>query len=625
MLVSVCAFALDPPSVWNNISNHQKIYPVNSEEYKLLSSLYISAGFSLPSTAGPWSEDELLLMLSRLDQRDLNSTELKIYNHLEQTFTKSKSTFMLNTEIAPEIYGHTNTQDFFLPESFVRDLTEARPLLSFKLDANITKWGYGFADLTLGTGLYTTQASKGEGYKEQPASVLFGANPFTTNILFLSQNGINDIDVTMPHRAFVSVGDRGWNLQFGRERLSWGPGESGNFLLGSQIDYHNMGKFTFYGDNIKYTYLLSNLINPSEYYGYTYEHNNKPTSYTKYNPISASKWVQEYFYNGIQLFIAHRLEWRIFNKVTLVLNEGLIYMNEKNNLPFEVLIPTMLMHDLYRRINANSILSAEVDWTPINHLNIYGQFVIDEIAENTEAESAVNLGVEPSAIGFMLGAKTAFPLASGFFNASLEGAYTSPYLYLRSREGAAHEQQAGEYGAGFIAATRYVTLAYMSRFVEKFLGYRYGGDAIVINANATYTRLEAFNFGAELLFMIHGTHDQYTTWTRVNKNWEPTYQDITTSHKTPNHLDTNPMIMNSRDPDASNGNVNTGASGSRNALSYTAALSLKGSWTILKDISWVKKLDLYGQVDIVGILNQGNIAREAVYDLQFTLGLLYSF
>jgi hypothetical protein len=603
-------------SWWNNAANHQKIYPVDSEEYQLLSMLYISCGLALPSTAGPWSEDELLLMLSRLEPARLTSAELKTYTSVEQALTKKKKLFGMQIDIATELYGHTNPEAFFLPDSFFHDPLEARPFLSFQLESYLTQWGYGFGTISLGTGLYTTQAARAEGYKEQPASVLFGANAVTTNILFLSQYGLQDFDATVPHRAFVSVGNRGWSLQVGRERLAWGPGESGNFLLGSQIDYHTMGRLTFYGDKLKYTYLISSFVHPSEYYGYLYPQQ-AGTPYTSYSPIN-----HDSRYNGINLFIAHRLEWRLFNTFNIVLNEGLMYLNEDNYLPLEVLVPTMLMHNLYRRMNTNSIISMEFDWTPIRYLNLYAQFVLDEIniafTENTANQAT------PPANGLMLGVKSAFPLYSGFLNASLEGTYTSPYLYLRSREGAVSEQQAGEYGAGFIAANRYITTEYVTRFVEKFLGYRYGGDAVVLNAQAAYRQLGSFSCGAQLFFMIHGTHDQYTAWSRVNKDWAPTYQNLTTMHQTPNHLDSNPMALDSGNP-AANNNVNTGASGLRNAQAYTTALSLKGSWTVLKDIPWVKNFEVYGQVDFVSMINQGNIRKPAVYDLQVTCGVLYSF
>jgi hypothetical protein len=293
-----------------------------------------------------------------------------------------------------------------------------------------------------------------------------------------------------------------------------------------------------------------------------------------------------------------------------------MYLNEENYLPLEVLVPTMLMHNLYRRMDMNSILSGEIDWTPIPHLNLYGQFVLDEL--NIAFTENVGDNATPEANGFMLGAKTAFPLLSGMFNASLEGAFTSPYLYLRSRKGQADQQQAGEYGAGFIAATRYMTTEYTARYVEQFLGYQYGGDAIVINVNAAYTEINRFNVGANLFFMIHGTHDIYTTWSRVNNTWVPTYQNTpTTSHQTPNHLDQNPKTASS---------LNTGASGERDAPAYTLAFSLSGSWNIMRDVPWVKSLDLYGQFDIVTIINPGNISTHSTAsDFQFTLGIRYSF
>ena len=45
----------------------QKIYPVDSEPFQIITSLYITQGLALPSTAGPHSGDELMKMLDRID------------------------------------------------------------------------------------------------------------------------------------------------------------------------------------------------------------------------------------------------------------------------------------------------------------------------------------------------------------------------------------------------------------------------------------------------------------------------------------------------------------------------------------------------------------------------------
>ena len=63
-------------------SNGVKAVEVGSNVWNAVKSLYISQGHALPSTTGPWSEDEVKLMLSKLDQDKLSPSEKEAYDYV---------------------------------------------------------------------------------------------------------------------------------------------------------------------------------------------------------------------------------------------------------------------------------------------------------------------------------------------------------------------------------------------------------------------------------------------------------------------------------------------------------------------------------------------------------------
>ena len=72
-------------------ANTQKIHPVDSPLYDALVQLYISEGYALPSTTGPYSTDELLMMLHRLERTSLNATGRGLYDYLARELDEDES------------------------------------------------------------------------------------------------------------------------------------------------------------------------------------------------------------------------------------------------------------------------------------------------------------------------------------------------------------------------------------------------------------------------------------------------------------------------------------------------------------------------------------------------------
>jgi hypothetical protein len=576
--------------------NHQKIYPIDSEVYQAVKALYISRGLALPSTTGPWSEDELLLMLDRIEPENLRAGERAAWDYAEHELSQPTKVFKFNGSVNLEGYAHTNTYDFLTEDRYVRLWNQSKPFIDLNFESWISRNFYGMGDISVGIWPYNATTPEHDTTTVNPAervsSTIFAQAPVSTNFPLFD---IYSLDFNIPYRAFLAAGGAGWSLAAGRERLSWGPGESGNFMVGSQVHYHTGARLALYGGIFKYTFNVSGFPHPIEYYNRKFDAaKDTETSVVVgneeggvHNPVVSMRDSVK----GIYLFIAHRFEWRIINKINFVMSESIMYQSEDGSIQLDVLGPTALLHNLYRTGNSNSLVTVEIDYSPVHALNVYGQAAMDEFQGPNESAAV------PNRFGFMLGAKTALSLGGGMLTSSLEWAYTDPYLYLRGVDGQTQAYGIKRYPLSYIVANRYYVKETFA--VENFLGYRWGGDAIVINANAFYRVFGKWNAGANLMVMVHGTHDLWTYSSNINR---PGFPDNYAT-PTPNHDNL--------------GNALGDVSG-RNAPYVMTALSLSGSWSVLRGLS------LYGQTDFVWLANKGNVKGESAFDLQLTLGAGYS-
>lgn len=474
--------------------NLQKIYPVDSDVYEAITALYISQGLALPSTTGPWSADEFLKMLDKIDPATLPADAVSTYQFAVAELNKPTKTVHFGLDATLEGYYHTNTTDFTDESGWVVGAKERKPLLNLSLETVLGRNFYGYTAMPVMNNIYNLwDAATGA------TSSLFGQYPFTSNIPMVPPAGMEDIDINGPYRGFGAFGGDGWSAEIGREQLSWGPGESGNFVIGDQLLYHNMGRFTAYTKNYKYTFLTSFFPYPGNYYPLVNSAGNfTGKGMSQNDPVS-----------GMKMFMAHRLEFSLFkDKVGFVLTEGIMYQSADGSVDLRVLNPAAIYHNYYIRANSNSILSLELNYSPIDYVNLYGQFVMDEFGAPGEPAPGTP-GSLPNAYGYMLGAKGRYPFKEGMFYGSFEWALTDPYLYLRdSGNGGTLPQPFGDPGLNFVVATRLFSNYFGLTYDENFLGYQYGGDAVVYNGNIGYRRFGKWSVEGNLFYMLHGTHDK---------------------------------------------------------------------------------------------------------------------
>lgn len=576
--------------------NRQKIYPVDSDVFDAITYLYINQGLALPSTSGPWSEAELLFMLDKIDKDQLDEAMTSAYTYAESVLNQAAKIeskgvdFSWNFDATLEGYYHTNTTDFVGRETWIRDYIDQKPLLAVSLETWPSTSFYGYSEFTVGNSYSLLGNNDALG---------FGSASLSSNLIILPPAVLTDLDFNMPHRAFITAGGDHWTFQLGRDRLNWGAGESGNLMLGDNLKYHNMGRFTAYGEKYKYTFVTSFFPHASAYMngissGNTYD----PTTEDPKNGDGQFDTIK-----GLNLFMSHRLEWRMFSdKVGLAVTESIMYQSIDNTFDLRFLNPAMIFHDYYIRANANSILGIELDYTPIKGLNIYGQAVVDEFSlpgERVPSATEVNY---PVTFGYLAGVKGTFGVDKYVGHASFEFAYTDPFLYLRDADKPdASATGPDYYHLNYVGVIREFVNNYGVRYNADFIGYKYGGDAIVINLNGGLRNFGKWQVSANAFYMIHGTFDIYTAWSRVGGSSDVSHETSTptTGHPTYNYDD--PTAQATRDS-ASNTLV-IGASGS-----YQVAQGLKA----------------FGQIDYININNYKNVSGNTASDVQLTLGVTYS-
>lgn len=543
-------------------ANEQKIYDVHGEEYQDMCMLYISQGMAVPSSSGPWSGAELRMMLEKIDRKDLKGAEQSIYEGLLKTLDIANThrisedlAMTYDSTIAIEAYAHTNT-DSYADESLWRyDYEERQPFYTGSFETWAGEMFYGDFEFLL-----TLNPAR-----DDSTGSLFGESTITTNIPVVPPSELNDLNMNMPYNAFGSVGGDHWNLQIGRDNLSWGSGETGNLMLGGHLLYQEFVKFTTFHPSYKFTSVYSFFPHPDNY-------NNDEG--------------QETSVSGLRFFAGHRLEFRLFDdRVNLNISESMMYMSEDNSISLGVLNPFMLYHDNYIRANSNSMLAIEVEASPADNWFVYGQFAVDEFPLPGETSDTSN--AHPTALGFLGGVKAVYPISEGFFYGNLEAAYTDPYLYLRNNGGV------GNFDVNYVVGIRSFSPSGNIYVLEDFLGYEYGCDAIVLNLTGGYESLNDFYVEGTLFGMLHGVNNMDSLWLIGTDAFNAS----------------TPLSTPISDPDNDGDSIET-----------TLLAELKGGYAF--NDSW----DVYGQIDAVWKKNFQNIAANGTEsDIQVSVGTTYEF
>jgi len=398
-----------------------------------------------------------------------------------------------------EGYLHTNREY----DRWAYTFHDRKPLLGLLLDGSFFGSLSMYIDVTV---------------QKDPFQV--GGDPDNYTNLLTSPS---QFDLNMPYRAGASVGGDHWNLWFGRDRLSWGNGRSGNLLLSDADLYHEGLRFTTWWERFKFTFLLLGLESwrmDTDEKGNPYPWPDSPSS----NGNDSNLLLQERF----KMFLAHRLEFNLRSNLRLTLSESIVYGGKYPDI--RVFNPLVVYHNFYIKEWANSLMTVELDWVPFPGVYLYGQYAQDQLSTIFEKDT-YGKDEEPNAMGFLVGFELQSVVGTGRNDrmgqhggrsgkAWLRGGYefvkTDPWLYIRETP-----------YVSFFSTRRVHSEARKSvlgdknyYFLHTPLGYLYGPDVVVNTFWVSYEVPERYRLFLEYSLILKGENEVTTRFLTGDVAWD---------------------------------------------------------------------------------------------------------
>lgn len=515
---------------------------------------------------------------------------------------------------------YKNIQDFLYTDAFKFNFSGAfmgfniilQPELLFKSNPDID-WSYE-TDYTGKTGSVLYEEQVGGGYTTKNIDSNYGStsmfnnsslnNPFATASIYLGWGDLfmietnpcfaksywgmtdnynftnlaytsDDFDFLWPRDAYGSVGysfkNWGFNISTARQGLQIGRTQTGSIIYNSSFETQCYVQLNLYSQYMKYN--LDVVQIEKDKFIYLHEID-----------ITPFKWIRA----GI-------VEGTLINK------------------PFELrfLNPLMIMHSFgaweeystdeekarYGESHVCQYMGIFIDIMPCKNLRIYGLYAQNEIQAPSEQESN-NGKAMPDSLGGQLGFELTIPEKNGgYYVTTLEGIYTTPYLYVKQ-------------GADWsLFSKRYDMQSNGSIPLYSWIGTPFGPDAIGFQTKFGYEYLNKWSAEIQYLFLAHGTHsfglfDTYYEDSDGNK-WWAYYPSVA-------NRDGMGVISQDEAEDMARTYRLTGT------IQFTNAITLKGYY------AFTNHLKIEGQASYSFIFNNKNISDNFEHGIELGASLTYN-
>ena len=557
-----------------------KIIPLSSPIYDYVDALYQLEGLAAAEGARPWNIADLKQQMARVTPTSEAARNLAgiISEFISEETSDSTVAFDWNLAFPPAFAAHTN------PEYNTQDDWE-NDVLNDKLmrfNAGMYVSDYFAADIGLSLGFANSVSSEALLFDDdtvnEKRNKRFEEDRFketwATNIPYLS-GGDLELDVT--DNSYLSAGFEYLSLTIGRGQLSMGNGTMGNLILGNTLPYHDYLNLSASNNTwFDFDMYVSFFTHPMNY------------TISKDSEGKLTDYQFEDALNGIQMFIAHRFEFRMFSdKLRLSINEAIMYQSDTNYLDARIFNPLLIMHGYYMPANANSLASIELEFSPAKHLQLYASFALDDFSVFGEVKAPED-NATLNMWGVMGGLRGTLPLEKGYVSVNLEAVYTSPLMYHKG-EGA-KSGSSPAYSQDYLGSVR---INGGKNIYRQYLSFPFGSDALAFQTSFKYTVPFKWEAGAELFFMAHGV---------TNKNSINSRYDENSTDEVPGFLMTeNPFDENNK-----------------GSIEYTYRLGLNGKIYLVDNLSISTALDL---IWITNFDNQKDVGKG---DVQFTFAISYS-
>lgn len=485
-----------------NASN-QKIYTQADNQWQIVNQLCHVAGVAGPSVTTPVSTEELKVALKRIDTEKLDDAGKELYMQIKRQlddipsiFKGDGGSFYFDAPVSFYAYGQTSTKG-----DAVRDLDWAIMDYDSRPD---------MVSLTAEVGLYDTLYGKIDwGIKP-----IMDASGWNKNF-YTSFDGDTLSDAS-PKEAYISLGNNFISFIIGRSRMNYGSGYSGNMFIGDNFDYQELMKLSFF--NKYYTGSISLTHFDQQADG-----------------DDSMDFVASTFSNKHQIRLANTHTVTLFNRISVSFMLGTMLQTD-SAFDFRMFNPFMYFHNMNNFskdtiFEANNFVTLDIAYTFLPHWTITGQAIVDQAQTKGEIEYFDYHGnLEPNAWGALINLSYSDIIGNGLLNVYLEGAYTSPALYLNTKyideNGNIYEHNTkvdNSIGNKYTWNQDLIVGYWRKKGVHDigYSGYKHGPDSAVLCLGATYQIPTGLTLKTELLYKAHGTYG-----IAYYESQDPTFVDL---------------------------------------------------------------------------------------------------
>ncbi|MDR2782357.1 MAG: capsule assembly Wzi family protein [Treponema sp.] len=432
--------------------------------------LAIQSGKSVLSLTPPLSRDEVLLMLQDTDAGNLSPAGKAAYNRVMKAINPvplySNGFLGVDAHIQAGVEARVRTNPAI---PWTQNVKDSPPLLELPINIYAADKAQLFIDPLL---------ARSRSYYDETGTYVGSNIPLDAG----------QIDISMPLRAFFAAGGSWWNFEIGRDRLSYGLGRSGNMAVSDTPDYYDMARFSLFSQTVKYSFMVSQMP-------------------LMIHQIMGDEGVQEDTLTSTtqRYLYVHRLDFRLFKRVSLGLTEGVMVGNAPLELRF--LNPLAIFHSFaaWRDYGAwnkersdmvGSLFSLDASWAILPSLAAYGQFVMNEWSTPYELEHWPE-SQAPNATGFLAGLEYTRDLAGWAASFYAECMYSDPYLYVLS--------------------SPFASYIWMRRISDSeplrynWIGHPEGRDTVMYTAGSSFSK-ENLGFSLNIVFTQKGMHTLQWDW-----------------------------------------------------------------------------------------------------------------
>jgi hypothetical protein len=491
--------------------NRQRIVPWDSPMVYELRAVYRELGMALPSDSAPWTEAEIMLMLDRVlpQSSELSPAgkaalaEVRAGFEKKPEYSEFDGDFVFDTDLTVALEGYLGLSGEEDTREWLRGYNEREPLLYAPFEVYLYDSFYALTSLTL----------------QQDPFVVLDRTGNGSNIPL----GFNDLESNYPLHTALSWGGNHWNLRFARETLNWGSGKTGNLLIGANGTVHDFFEGTAFWNRFKFTFLwlgqdnypwelkdadgdgipddpddpyrTITVGNRTFYYPDYARTHSEDDGYLMGDSSSAAVSAQESYRH----FLAHRLEFRPRDNLSLTLTEAVMYQD--TSLQFRYLNPMMIFHNWYQGGSANYFMTLEADYTPFPGVSLYGQFLGDQISFYFNRQGGSFTDVPPG-MGYLAGIDLVKPWREGYLFGGAEWVKLDPYNYIdRSGINLWYERRVL---SNYMGGHQYLVI--------QPLGYEKGPDSVTWYAEAGYRVPGRYEVRASGEYSLKGENSIVSLW-----------------------------------------------------------------------------------------------------------------